>query len=134
MFGLARFRIVNLRARDKRLQNIRQHLRIRTRRQRTLLRAAQLSCRDHFHGLGDLPRVDHAANAASDVENICHKSVACVQLPVNTPAILSAAKGLWMLLHWRPVPSIAEYLPRALEHVFPNHESLPLERYFFPVP
>src|SRR5579863_5684000 len=75
MLRLARLRIVNLRARHERLQHIRQHLRVRTRRQRALLRPAQLRRRDHLHGLGDLPRVNHAANAATDVENIGHETL-----------------------------------------------------------
>ena len=72
MLRLAGLGIVNLRARHQRLQHIRQHLRIRTRRQRALLRPPQLRRRDHFHGLGDLPRVDHAADAPPDVENVGH--------------------------------------------------------------
>ncbi len=49
------------------LRHIRQHalddLRVRTRRQHTVLSAAQLRRRDHFHGLGDLPRVLDRANS-----------------------------------------------------------------------
>jgi len=37
------------------------------------LGTAQLGGRDHFHGLGDLPRVDYAANAPFDVENVGHE-------------------------------------------------------------
>src|SRR5262249_45017424 len=36
------------------------------------LRAAQLGRRDGLHRLGDLPRVDHAADTAPDVENVGH--------------------------------------------------------------
>ena len=75
MARLASFRIANFCARDERLEHVREHLRIGTRRQRTILRPAQLRRRDHFHGFGDLPRVGHAANAAPDVENVCHGSV-----------------------------------------------------------
>jgi len=40
---------------------------------RPLLRAAQLGRRDHLHGLGDLARVFHAADATPKVEYICHR-------------------------------------------------------------
>jgi hypothetical protein len=72
MLRLTRLRIVNFRPRHQRLQHIGQHLRIRTRRQGPFLRPAQLRRRDHLHGLGDLPRVDHAANAPPNVENVRH--------------------------------------------------------------
>jgi len=41
----------------------------------TLLRAAQLGRRDHLHGLGDLPRVFHAADATPEIEYVSHFSV-----------------------------------------------------------
>src|ERR1039457_3680343 len=68
-------------------------LRIRTRGERAFLRAAQLGRRDGLHGLGDLPRVDHAADAAPDVENVCHKSVASCQSPVPR----NTKTGYWVL-------------------------------------
>src|SRR5713101_2023409 len=74
MPGLARLRIVDFRPRNQRLEHIGQHLGVRTRRQGTLLRPAQLGRRDHLHGLGDLARVSHAANAPPDVKNIWHES------------------------------------------------------------
>ena len=49
------------------LRHIRQHalddLRVGPGRQHAILRAPQLGRRDHFHGLGDLLRVFHRANA-----------------------------------------------------------------------
>src|SRR5260370_11127315 len=69
-------RIVNIGPRHQRFKNVGEHLRIRARRESGLLRAAQLRRRDGLHGLGDLPRIDHAADAAPDVEDVCHKSVA----------------------------------------------------------
>src|SRR5229473_3212802 len=72
MLGLTRLRIINLGPRHQRLQHIAQHLRVRTRSQGAILRPAQLGCRDHLHGLGDLPRVDHAANPPPYIENVCH--------------------------------------------------------------
>ncbi len=47
----------------QRFQHAGDHPRIRPGRQRTLLCAAQFRRRHHLHGLGDLPRVLHAANA-----------------------------------------------------------------------
>ena len=75
MAGLAGFGIVNLCPRDQRFEDVGEHLRIRTRRQRAILGPSQLRRRHHFHGFGDLPRVGHAANAAADVENVGHGSV-----------------------------------------------------------
>ena len=75
MARLASFRIVNFCARDERLEHVREHLRVGTSGQRAFLRTAQFCRRDHLHGFGDLPRVGHAANAAPDVENVCHVSV-----------------------------------------------------------
>ncbi len=72
MAWLACLRIVNFGAGHQRLQNIRQHLGVRTRRQGAFLRPPQLRRRDHLHGLGDLPRVGHAADAAPDIENVRH--------------------------------------------------------------
>src|SRR5579872_6210070 len=72
MIDLAGGFVVNIRARHQRLQYIDQHLRVRTRCQGTLLRLAQLCRRNHLHGLGDLPRVFHAADTPPDVENVCH--------------------------------------------------------------
>ena len=54
------------------LQDVGQHLRVRTRRQGAFLGATQLGRRNHLHGLGDLPRVLHAADASPNVEYVCH--------------------------------------------------------------
>src|ERR1019366_9132532 len=67
-------RVVDIGSRHERFENVGEHLRIGTRGERALLGAAQLRRGDGLHGLGDLPRVDHAADAAPDVENVCHKS------------------------------------------------------------
>src|SRR5579863_8338306 len=75
MFGLAGFGIVDFGARNQRLQDIRQHLRVGASREGAVLRPAQLGGRNHLHGFGDLPRVDHAADTAADVENVWHESV-----------------------------------------------------------
>jgi hypothetical protein len=69
---LSGLRIVDFGARHQRLKHVGQHLGVRPRCQRAFLRLAQLGRRDRLHGLGDLPRVDHTANAAPDVENVCH--------------------------------------------------------------
>src|ERR1700723_3854406 len=77
--------IVDLGPGDERLEHVREHLRIRTRGHRRFLRAAQFGGRDGLHGLGDLPRVDYAADAPPDVENVCHfsglSSPASVEFP-----------------------------------------------------
>jgi hypothetical protein len=65
--------IVDIGASYQRFQNVGQHLRIGTARERAFLRAAQFRRRDGLHGLGDLPRVDHAADSAPDVENVGHE-------------------------------------------------------------
>ena len=44
-------------------QHAAQHTAVWTRPDDAILRAAQLGRRDHLHGLGDLPRVFHAADA-----------------------------------------------------------------------
>ncbi len=72
---LARLGIVNFRPRHQRLQHICQHLSIGARSQRAILRTPELRRRDHLHGLGDLARIDHTADAPLDVENVCHSSV-----------------------------------------------------------
>src|SRR5580700_2219888 len=77
MLRLTRIRIVDFRSRHQRLQDVGQHLCIRARRQSALLSAPQFSRRDHFHGLGDLPCVGHAADTAPDVENVSHVLLFC---------------------------------------------------------
>ena len=47
-------------------------LRIRTRRNHALLRAAQFGRRDHFHGLGDLLRVLDRADAPPEIDQTRH--------------------------------------------------------------
>src|SRR6185437_2846474 len=74
MQRLAGIRIVGFGPRDQRFQDIRQHLRIWTRSQGALLSAAKSRSGDHLHGARDLARVDHAANAPPDVENVGHKN------------------------------------------------------------
>src|SRR5262249_14681143 len=74
MAGFAGNRIVNLSARHQGLENVGKHLGVRTRRQSPFLRPAQLGCRAHLHGLGDLPRVLHAADPAPDIEKVRHDS------------------------------------------------------------
>ena len=58
------------------LRHIRQHalddLGVRTRGDHAILRAAQLRRRDHLHGLGDLLRVLHRADAPADVDQAGH--------------------------------------------------------------
>src|SRR5450755_3130682 len=65
-------RIVKVHTRNQRLEHIGEHLRIRTRCKSPFLRTPQLRGGHHFHGAGNLPRVDHAANATPDVENVGH--------------------------------------------------------------
>ena len=60
---VAGFLVEEIDAADERLQDAGNHLRVGPRGQGALLRAAQLGRRDHLHGLGDLPRVFHAADA-----------------------------------------------------------------------
>ena len=67
--------IIDVGALDQRLQNVRQHLRVGAGGERGFLRAAKLGRRDGLHRLGDLPRVDHAADTTPDIENVGHKSV-----------------------------------------------------------
>src|ERR1019366_8345356 len=86
-------RVVDIGSRHERFENVGEHLRIGTRGERALLGAAQLRRGDGLHGLGDLPRVDHAADAAPDVENVCHKSVASCQYPVPR----NTKTGYWVL-------------------------------------
>jgi hypothetical protein len=50
-------------AADQRFQHAGDHPGVGPGRERPLLRAAELGRRDHLHGLGDLPRVFHAADA-----------------------------------------------------------------------
>ena len=64
--------VVEIDAARERLEHAGDHARVRPRRHRTLLRAAQLGRRDHLHGLGNLPRVLHAADAPSEIEYVCH--------------------------------------------------------------
>ena len=56
--------VVEIDAARERLQDAGDHARVRPRRQRSLLRLPELGRRDHLHGLGDLPRVFHAADSA----------------------------------------------------------------------
>jgi hypothetical protein len=66
--------VVEIDAAAERLEHAGDHARVGPRRQGALLRAAQLGRRDHLHGLGDLPRVFHAADAAPEIEYVCHFS------------------------------------------------------------
>ena len=50
-------------AAHQRFQHVGDHLRVGPRLHRALLRTAQLGRRNHLHGLGDLPRVLHTADA-----------------------------------------------------------------------
>ena len=88
MTRLSGFRIVGVGARDQRLEDVGQHLRIRTRSHGSLLRAAQFGGGHGLHSLGDLPRVDHAADTAPDVENVGHKFAVSCQLSVYVNRIL----------------------------------------------
>src|ERR1700687_2515926 len=97
MPGFTRLWIVNFSSRHQRLQHVGQHLGIRTSRQSTLLRPAQFCRRDHLHGLGDLPRVGHAANAPPDVENVWHGSVVSLQSPVVSHSSLAVVVSHWPL-------------------------------------
>src|SRR5580698_3428802 len=72
MLWLSRIRIINFRSRHQRLQHVGQHLRVGARSQSAFLRTTEFGRRDHFHGLGDLPRVGHAADTAPNVENVGH--------------------------------------------------------------
>jgi ABC-type transporter lipoprotein component MlaA len=60
-------RIIDISPRHQRLQNIGQHLGVWARRHGAFLCTPQLGCGDHLHGLGDLPRVAHAADSPPDV-------------------------------------------------------------------
>jgi hypothetical protein len=64
MTQVAGLGIDDLNAPDERLQNAGDHLRIGPRGHCASLRAAQTGSRDHLHGLGDLPRALHAADAS----------------------------------------------------------------------
>ena len=89
MKRLARDRIIDIGALDERLQNVGQHLRVGAGGECGFLRAAQLGRRDGLHRLGDLARVDHAADTAPDIENVGHRSVASCQYPVASEACAS---------------------------------------------
>ena len=52
-----------VRHRAQPIEVVAEHLGVRPRLHRAVLRAAQLGRRDHLHGLGDLPRVLHTADA-----------------------------------------------------------------------
>ena len=72
MTQVAGLRIESIDAPRQRLQNAGDHLGVGTRGKRPLLRSAQLGRRDHLHGLGDLPRVFDATDAAPKIEYVCH--------------------------------------------------------------
>ena len=55
--------VVEIDAAAERFEHADDHARVGTSGDGALLRAAQLGRGDHFHGLGDLPRVFHAADA-----------------------------------------------------------------------
>ena len=58
--------------------SLRQHRRVGARGEHAVLRAAQLRRRDHLHGLGDLLRVLHRADAAPDVDQAGHRLTCAV--------------------------------------------------------
>jgi hypothetical protein len=58
--------------RIKRIEHSGNHAGVRPGGHGALLGAAQLGRRDHLHGLGDLARVFHASDAASEIEYIRH--------------------------------------------------------------
>ena len=64
--------VVEIDAAAERLKDADDHARVGTGRECPLLRAAQLGRRDHLHGLGDLPRVFHAADATPEIEYVGH--------------------------------------------------------------
>ena len=64
MAQVAGLGLVDVDAARERLEHAGDHLGVGARGHGPLLRAAQLGGRDHLHGLGDLPHVFHAANAA----------------------------------------------------------------------
>src|SRR6185369_10467717 len=82
-----------------RVEDLLHPARVGTGREDGLLRAPQLGRRDHLHGLGDLLRVLHAADAAADVDEGRHGSLVTVlaqaaALPATwktSPNSLSAA-------------------------------------------
>ncbi len=74
-----------------RLQNVGEHLRVGPRRQRALLRAPQLGRRHHLHGLGDLPRVLHAADAPPNVAYVRHGSNQNSFVPGTTSVVPPSA-------------------------------------------
>src|ERR1700753_458844 len=69
---VARLLVKNVDTAPERFKDAGDHLGVGTRGERTLLRTAQYSRRAHLHGLGDLARVLHAANAPSEIEYVCH--------------------------------------------------------------
>src|SRR5438270_7763176 len=96
MTRLSRLGIVDISSRDQRLENIAQHLRIGARGHGAFLRTAQFCGGDGLHRLGNLPRIDHAADSAPDVENVSHESVFSSQLSVFS--FQSSASGVnWEL-------------------------------------
>ena len=74
MVRLAGDGIVEFGAGDQAFEDVRHHLRVGAGGHGAFLGAAQFGGRDHLHGLGDLPRIDYAADAALDVENVGHVS------------------------------------------------------------
>ena len=63
MHEIAGLVVVHVAAADERFEHVGEHLRVGPGLHGALLRAAQTGCRDHLHGLGDLPRVLHTADA-----------------------------------------------------------------------
>ena len=57
-------------AADQRFEHVGEHLRVGPSLHSALLGAAQTGGRDHLHGLGDLPRVLHTADATPEVEKV----------------------------------------------------------------
>src|SRR3954468_18104215 len=94
MQWLARGFIINVRAGDQRFQNVRQHLRVGTRCQRTLLRATKPCSGNHLHGACDLARIDHATNAAPNVENVGYNQLRAMSGEPSRVSAMQRALGV----------------------------------------
>ena len=98
-----------------RRRHVRQHLaqqrHIRPRGDHAILRAPQLGRRDHLHGLGDLLRVLHRADAPPDVDQARH-----ARLPRACSATKRALNSLMTPSPWRVSASSSAFLVRISSH------------------
>ena len=111
MDDLAGLVVVEVGAADEGFEDVDEHLRVGAGGEGALLGAAQLGRRDHLHGLGDLPRVFYTADAAAEIEDVCHGLLGACH---RRSLILEAREEVSLVLLDRVGEALAEVVVEGL--------------------